>query len=140
MKHVRTSRGSVSVTEDRGRIRLRWSFKGKRFSINHSFVSDLNLLAARKLALQIEQDMALDQFDGTLYKYGVYRDKPDDKPTGFTELFEYWVINYKQMDCEVHTNYNSTRNMIRKWGRVDAVNIVRKMNAASNQWPMFVLS
>jgi len=95
--------------------------------------NDLNLLAARTLALVIEQDIALGHFDPTLERYtGKVKSAPSPKPTGFTELFEYWVKNFKQMDCEVHTNYNSTRNILRKWGRVDSGNIVQKVNATTN--------
>ena len=32
------------------------------------------------------------------------------------------------MDCEVHTNYNSTRNMLRKWGKITEENITNKLN------------
>jgi len=33
------------------------------------------------------------------------------------------------MDCEIHTNYNATRNMLRKWNQVSQNNIVKKFNA-----------
>jgi site-specific recombinase XerD len=32
------------------------------------------------------------------------------------------------MDCEIHTNYNSTRNMLRKWGKITEENITNKLN------------
>jgi len=132
MKQLRTPKGSVSVTEDRGRIRIRWTYQQKRYSLNHSFVSVTNHLSARKLALQIEQDIALGHFDPSLLKYGSNGNKPEVKPEGFTALFEYWVKNYKQMDCDVHTNYNSTRNMIRNWGKVSPGNLVTKINSMPN--------
>ncbi len=33
------------------------------------------------------------------------------------------------MDCEKHTNYNSTRNLLRKWGKITQENIIKKFNA-----------
>lgn len=132
MNESRKAKGAVSITEDRGRIRLRWRHEGKRFSINHSFVSTVNMLAAKKLALKIEQDMVLAEFDVTLVKYTGKKHISKLSTSSFTELFEYWVKNFKQMDCEVHTNYNSTRNMIRKWNKVDSSNIVQKLNSTKN--------
>ncbi|MFN6334966.1 MAG: tyrosine recombinase XerC [Sphingobacteriales bacterium] len=128
---IKNPKGAVSIEEYRGRIRLRWRYQNKRYTLSHAHLTEVNLLAARKLALQIEQDMILNQFDFSLYRYSGKK-KQVKTPTDFTGLFEYWVKNYKQMDCEVHTNYNSTRNMIRKWGKVDAGNIVNKFNAELN--------
>ena len=54
---------------------------------------------------------------------------PSSTGKSFMLLFEQWVISCKQMDCEEHTNYNSTRNMIRKWGEVKQENILSKINA-----------
>jgi integrase len=128
----KNQKGTVSIFTDAGRIRLRWRYLGERYSINLAAYSDINFMAARKLALQIEQDLILGSFDKTLHKYSCKQTKQSEQPKGFTELFEYWVKNYKQMDCEVHTNYNSTRNMIRKWGRVDAGNLLKNLNAETN--------
>ncbi|HVZ56550.1 MAG TPA: hypothetical protein VG870_07820 [Chitinophagaceae bacterium] len=41
-------KGSVAITIDQGRLRLRWTWEGKRYSLNHSFNSPVNLLAAKK--------------------------------------------------------------------------------------------
>lgn len=128
---IKNSKGAVSIEDYRGRIRLRWRYLGKRYTLSHAYVSEINILAARKLALQIEQDMILNQYDFSLCRYTgkEHQAKPS---ADFTGLFEYWVKNFKQMDTELNTNYNSTRNMIRKWGRVDAGNIVKKLNASPN--------
>lgn len=132
MKKCRQQKGTVSISQERNRIRLRWTYKSVRYSLNLSFVNQLNLLAAQKTATEIEQDMVLEVFDTTLVKYSGHKIPVMKEHKSFTGLFEYWVKNYKQMDCEVHTNYNSTRNMIRKWGKVDASNIVKKLNAETN--------
>ena len=65
----------------------------------------------------------------TLFKYtGKVVLKPSNSKS-FVSLFEGWVKEYKQMDCEIHTNYNATRNMLRKWDQVSQNNIVKKFNA-----------
>jgi integrase len=125
-------KGTVSVTQYKGRIRLRWRHDGNRYSMNMSAYSDLNLIQAKKTVLQIEQDIILGSFDHSLVKYSGKREVRKFTPTDFTSLFEHWVKNFKQMDCEVHTNYNSTRNILRKWGKVDINNIVKKFNATTN--------
>lgn len=130
---IKSQKGAVSIQEYRNRLRLRWRYNGTRYTLSHSFCSELNLIAARKLALQIEQDMILGQFDETLSRYKGDKQREDYKGKSFVQLFEYWVRNYKQMDCDTHTNYNSTRNMIQKWGRVDAGNVVKKLNAQNNK-------
>ena len=33
------------------------------------------------------------------------------------------------MDCEKHTNYNSVRNMLKNWGKIEQNNIHKKLNA-----------
>ena len=126
---IKNPKGSVSIENYRNRIRLRWRHQGKRYALNLSAYNQLNLLQAKKTALQIEQDIITDNFDSTLVKYS---GKPVAEvkaiPKSFVELFEEWTISYKQMDCEVHTNYNSCRNMIRKWGKVTQDNVLGKLN------------
>jgi integrase len=128
----KNGKGTVSITVYKERIRLRWRYSSRRFSLNLSAATELNMLQAKKLALQIEQDLILGSFDESLFKYNGKQAITSNKGKSFTENFEYWVKNYKQMDCEVHTNYHSTRNMIRKWGKVDASNVVKKLNAETN--------
>ena len=128
-------KGAVSASNYKGRIRLRWRYLGARYSLSLSYWCDLNLLEAQKVALQIEQDMIVGTFDPTLLRYapmrGVKKAALSVRELSFTQIFEYWTKEFKQMDCEVHTNYNSTRNMIRKWGRVTAGCIVKKLNCES---------
>ncbi len=122
-------KGAVSIINDNDRVRLRWRYKSQRYSISLSIYNRSNILAAKKIALLIEQDISRDKFDFTLARY---RGKPETlKSTGRTivEYFEEWTSSYKQMDCEQHTNYNSVRNMLRNWGKVEQSNIHIKLNA-----------
>ena len=125
----KSQKGLVAITNYKERLRLRWRYVGIRYSINLSAFNKINLLEAKRVALSIEQDMVTDNFDYSLIRYNGKRIDTGSKGRTFVQLFESWVKNYKQMDCELHTNYNAVRNMIRKWDRVDPSNIVRKLNA-----------
>jgi integrase len=129
-------KGTISILNDRGRIRLRWRYQGERYSLNlHHQYSRSNLTEARKTTLQIEQDILRKRFDITLCKYSgrpeesSQQQKPQQEKKTIVQYFEEWTCVYKQMDCEKDTNYNSVRNMLKKWGRIDVGNIHLKLNA-----------
>lgn len=124
----KNTKGTVSISNAGNRIRLRWRHKSIRYSINLNSYNKLNLLAARKVALQIELDIACDVFDASLKRYYNKADTSVLVKKSFVEYFEEWTSKIKQMDCEVHTNYNSLRNMIRKWGKVSESNVDKKLN------------
>jgi len=126
---IKNQKGTVSVEDYKGRIRLRWRFQAKRYSLSLTAYSKQNLFQARILALEIEQDILTNMFDFTLIKYGGKDANSNKKSKSIVANFEDWVSFYKQMDCEKHTNYNSTRNMLRKWNQVSQNNIVKKFNA-----------
>jgi len=126
---IKNQKGTVSVENYKGRIRLRWRHLAKRYSISLSAYSKQNLFQAKILALEIEQDILTNMFDFTLIKYGGKDANPNKNSKSIVANFEDWVSFYKQMDCEKHTNYNSTRNMLRKWNQVSQNNIVKKFNA-----------
>lgn len=125
----KNSKGNVSLTNYRGRIRLRWRYQSTRYSLNLFSYNKTNFLSAKKTALQIEQDMADEKFDHSLCRY-----KGESKEILRVEktivgYFEEWTSDIKQMDCEKHTNYNSVRNMLKKWGSIEQTNIHKKLNA-----------
>jgi len=126
----KSSKGTISIADYKGRIRLRWRHLDKRYSLSLSVYNQLNLIKAKKVALQIELDIITGNFDMTLVKYTgkTPSNTKNGIPKTFVELFEEWTISYKQMNCEVHTNYNSCRNMIKKWGIVNQNNILKKLN------------
>lgn len=126
---IKNQKGTVSVENFRGRIRLRWRYQAKRYSLNLASYNKINLLPARKIALLIEQDISLDKFDFNLNRYKANTSKLNPAEKSIVEYFEEWTTTYKQMDCEKHTNYNSVRNMLRKWGKVEQTNIHIKLNS-----------
>jgi integrase len=127
----KNSKGTVSLENDRNRIRLRWRFQSKRYSINLNQYNKFSLREAKKLALQIEQDILNQSFDVSLNRYKGIPDQMEqtEQKKSFVQLFEEWTSLYKQMDCEKHTNYNSVRNMLRKWHDVSVSNIHLKLNS-----------
>ena len=127
----RNSKGTVSIINYKGRVRLRWRYLSERYSINLFAYTKENTLHARITALEIEQDIVIGRFDQTLVKYGVKQNEKEE-PKTVVAYFEEWVSNYKQMDCEKHTNYNSTRNMMRKWGKIEEGNIQKKLSLETN--------
>lgn len=122
----KSPKGTVSIDAPEGRIRLRFSFNEKRYSKSLYADSKVNMLKAKSIAIQIERDIAMGVFDTTLNKY--LETKKIETTKSFVEMFEHWVSEYKQMDCEKHINYNQVRNMISKWKNVTEHNIVSHYN------------
>ena len=120
-------KGTVSIESIGNRIRLRWRFRTKRFSLNLFHFNKSNLLQAKRVAFQIESDILTGNFDISLTRY-----KPQavqELPTldkSIVEHFEEWVKNYRNMDCEKDIDYYSTRNMMKRWGVFDTSTIVHQ--------------
>jgi integrase len=134
MGHVlghKSPKGAVSVTNYKNRIRLRWRYQGKRYSLSLGPYDKINLKAASKVVLQIELDMVSEQFDDTLVKYGGKALKPivePIKPKSIVEYFEKWVKEYKQLDCNKNSDYYHLRNTLRKWGEINLCEMLEKLN------------
>ena len=128
----KTPRGSVSISNESGRIRLRWRYLSKRYSVNFSAYSKANLIEAKKVALIIELDVLTHKFDKTL---GKYFKKYDDyanaskKQSNPVALFESWVKEYLNLDCEKNIDYHQVRNMMRKWSGLNEHNILTYLNS-----------
>lgn len=69
---VRAKKGAVNVEADRGWLRLRWSWQGKRFVLSLGLPDEpTNRTIAERKARLIEADIKLEQFDPTLERYRV---------------------------------------------------------------------
>lgn len=66
---IKNQKGTVSIENYRERIRLRWRYMGDRYALNLGAYTKINLIQAKKTALEIKQDMALGYFDLSLAKY-----------------------------------------------------------------------
>lgn len=124
----KSAKGTVVITNSGGRIRLRWSYFGKRYSLNVSTFSKENLRRAKTLIKEIEKDIVLKTFDTTLFKY-TGKEKSPPVQLQFWQHYEVWVSTYLNMDCDKHVNYYAFRNMIKKWGEVNESNILNKFNS-----------
>ena len=65
MGHVlghKSPKGAVSISNYKERIRLRWRYLGKRYSLSLAAYDKVNLRAVKRVVLQIELDMANGQF------------------------------------------------------------------------------
>lgn len=130
---LKKTKGAVSLTDWKGRVRMRWRHLNKRYSLTLFTNNKKGLLQARKLALEIESDLFNDRFDATLCKYRGIEPPQEIKPPTKTMVghFEYWVREYKQMDCDKNVDYYYLRNTIRKWGEFDQDTILSRLNKES---------
>lgn len=127
---IKNQKGTVSIENYRERIRLRWRFQGVRYALNLSAYTKVNLIQARKTASEIEQDMALGSFDNSLAKYKSTKiNSPLNSHVSMVDLFERWVINYKNLDFNKNSDYFYFRNTIRKWGVFNSETILLKLNS-----------
>jgi integrase len=122
-------KGTVTIEKRGNRIRLRWRYQSKRYSLSLFQLNKTNLIQARKIASTIESDMVFETFDTTLDKYTPEANLVVKENKTLVEHFEHWVKNYRNMDCEKHIDYNSTRNMMLRWGKFDVNDVVKHFNA-----------
>jgi len=130
---LKNTKGAISLTDWKGRVRMRWRHLGKRYSLTLFPNNKKGLLQAKKLALEIESDLFNDRFDATLCKYkGIEPPQEIEQPAKtIVEQFEHWVKEYKQMDCDKNVDYYHLRNTLRKWGAFDQETILARLNKES---------
>jgi integrase len=128
---IKKQKGTVSVENFKNRIRLRWRYLGKRYSLSLGPYEKVNLKASKKIVLQIEIDMANGQFDNTLVRYGgkvIGVAEEIVQPKTIVQCFETWVKEYKQLDCDKNADYYHIRNTLRKWGELNPSEFLHKLN------------
>ena len=121
------SKGTVSIINAEGRIRLRWRYHTKRFSINLGEYNRINIIEAKKVALLIESDIIYNVLDISLLKYKK-KVKFEELSTSLMSLFEYWVVNFRHKDCDVHADYNQVKRMLKRWKNVNETSILGLLN------------
>lgn len=128
---IKNQKGSVSIENFKNRIRLRWRYQGKRYSLSLGPYDKINLKSAKRVVLQIELDIANSQFDQSLVKYGgkmIHVHQENVHPKSMVQYFEKWVKEYKQLDCNKNSDYNHLRNTLRKWGEVNPSELLQSLN------------
>ncbi|RYY46916.1 MAG: site-specific integrase [Chitinophagaceae bacterium] len=112
----KSPKGTVTVFNDEGRIRLRWRFLGKRYSLNLFFYNKTNLLQAKKVALQIEQEMVTQTFDPTLERYKPSLQEEQVPKASLVGLFMTWVKEVRNRDVQRDVDYCLIMRMLERWG------------------------
>jgi integrase len=128
----KNNKGSVSIFNDNGRIRLRWRYKKKRYSINLFALTRENRKSAKRIALQIEYDLFNNIFDTSLNKYNVRTSQASiNEPHHKTlpEHFRDWTTNYRNKSCDQHIDYYATHRMMLRWGQFCSSDVLSHFNS-----------
>lgn len=130
---LKKTKGAVSLTDWKGRLRMRWRYANKRYSLTLFTNNKKGLLQAKMLALEIESDLFNERFDATLCKYKRVEPLQELEHSSKTivEHFEFWVREYKQMNCDKNVDYYHLRNTLRKWNEFDQDTILTRLNKES---------
>lgn len=98
----RAAKGSVSVTSDRGWLRLRWKHQGKRYTMALGMPdSSVNRQIAQAKAGAIYGDLMSGNFDPTLEKYKP-QSAEDAIALSVCDLFQRWM-DFKASSLEVRS-------------------------------------
>lgn len=85
----RNKKGSVSVHNRQGMLRLRWTYQRRSYSFAMGLAdTPVNRAAAAAKAAEIQKDLAFHEFDPTLEKY---RPKPIPNSLKTSELFQQFI-------------------------------------------------
>lgn len=124
------SKGTVSLSNDNNRIRLRWTFQRVRYSLNIFQHSKSNILKAKNIALQIENDMVAGTFDYTLNKYNKYNlpVAQDISNKTIVQIFEEWAKDVRNKDSNVYIDYYAVRQMMKRWGVLNEKTALKNFN------------
>jgi integrase len=121
-------KGSVSIVNAEGRIRLRWRYQKKRYSLNLFHYSRTSLIQAKKIAAAIENDMLTESFDFTLSRYKPSSHSESKEPKLFVELFIDWVKQYRHRDCDKDVDYYLIKRMLERWGNFNLREVLIRLN------------
>lgn len=131
----KSSKGSVSIEEFQGRLRLRWRLQGKRYTLAIGLPdSKINRQVAQQKATAIELDIASGNFDSTLKKY-----KPqilNPQGIGIVKMFGLFMAHKaKSILPRSLEKYQATQGYLEKFFEKRAVLAVNeKMSDKFTDW------
>lgn len=143
---LKTPKGEISISNNAGRIRLRWRFTGVRYSLNLPFAyQEDNFHYAKVKIAEIKLDMMKGCFDGSLQKYEYPTTPKPSKPkkeqlspipeaTKLTtidqlaEKFTEWGKNIRNIDVDNAVDYLYVRKWLEKERNVSIYSIAEKLN------------
>ena len=70
-KITKDAKGTVSIENYRGKLRLRWRYQRERYTLNLFSATKENTLLAKQIAFTIERDLVTGTFDQSLDKYRI---------------------------------------------------------------------
>lgn len=126
-QNVKKRRGEISIEEFRGRIRLRWRYNNRRYYLAASAYTTLNLIIAQKAAIQIEYDIAINNFDYQLLRYRSIIRQTTDSVDKVHEYFSEWVYETKHRVCFDVNHYYVLYLVLKRWGHVTEDNFLNKL-------------
>ena len=112
----KASKGTVVVQVFKDRLRLVWSYLGKRYYLYIGLPnSQINRTVAKQKALQIEGDMATDNFDPSLNKYKPEYQKKKDN-ISVTRLFQAFMSEKaKEVAAKTMEKYQATLRYLQRY-------------------------
>ena len=115
-KRKKASKGTVVVQVFKDRLRLVWSYLGKRYYLYIGLPnSQINRTVAKQKALQIEGDMATDNFDPSLNKYKPEYQKKKDN-ISVTRLFQAFMSEKaKEVAAKTMEKYQATLGYLKRY-------------------------
>jgi integrase len=102
--------GAVRVETVENRVRLRWTYGGRRFCLSIGSNTQVVQQAARHKAAKIERDILYDEFDASLVKY------KQEQLTSALDIWDAYAKFKQDKVCKVTlANYTSTRRRLVRW-------------------------
>jgi integrase len=114
---TKQSKGTVTIENAEGRLRLRWRHKGVRYSLSTGLsFNKVNYKAAKLIANRIELDIAADNFDLTLKRYGKIEKavEKSKEVTNTTQLWLMWVESLHLSERTLNGHYRAIGAAIAK--------------------------
>lgn len=142
----RSRKGEISISDNNGRLRLRWRYAGERYSLNLSYpYLPENMHHATLKIAEIKLDIAKGCFDTTLEKYNPsllvatipktqpvsVSTKPDNRSVHLNELvkdFNDWGKNIRNVDVDNTTYYLAAKNFLEKCRNVPIEQLPQQLN------------
>ncbi|MBR8831238.1 MAG: Tyrosine recombinase XerC [Chroococcopsis gigantea SAG 12.99] len=131
---VAPGRSFVKVESDNGRLRLRFSYGGKRYALAVGLPdSKVNRLVALQKAAQIELDIASGNFDSTLSKYKTPKSTPvKQKEETVADLFVRFMdaqIKLKELQKGSLCRYRATLKHLGRYFPIKTANSIDDKDA-----------
>ncbi|RBL93344.1 tyrosine-type recombinase/integrase [Chitinophaga flava] len=145
MGHIQKApKGEIAIENNKGRIRLRWRYNGKRYPLSLPYAySPENMHYATIKVAEIELDMMKGCFDTSLEKYKPQKPKPvallPEKKTlppnpvvtslhELSDKFKDWTKNIRNINIDHSVDYYGLYRVLVRWVNIPLGEIAGTMN------------